>query len=169
MSRIINPQRGVVLITSLLFLLMLTTIAITLVNQGNRAPKLVANAELKAITFNESQTTLGDVVALGMEGFVSKCGLTSSYNPTATGKTCVPYNNNSQPNPSIAYRATSNVVPRSPAASGVGNYSVEYYRVEATSSQGDVSSSLAINSYKVMLSILGDGSVGEQSVIISRE
>ena len=156
-----------VLITSLLFLMMLTAIAVTLVNQGNRAPKMVANQELKAITYNQSQTTLGNIVALGMDGFDPKCRLNGSYNPIAKDKGCVAYSSNNQPNPSIAYQATSNVVPRSESASGVGNYHVEYYRVDATSTQGHISSSLALNAHKVMLSALGDGAKGDQIVVIS--
>ncbi len=156
-----------VLITSLLFLLMLTTIAVTLANQGNRAPKMIANAELKSITFSRAQATLNEVAESGMDTFDRQCGLAASYDPFGAGNACVAEDYDVQPNPSIHYRATSNNVPRSESASGVGNYSVEYYRIDASSEQASIQTSLVLNTYKVLLADLNGGVGGDQSVVVN--
>ncbi|WP_422132943.1 hypothetical protein [Endozoicomonas sp. ALD040] len=157
-------QKGMILLTSLLFLLMLTAVAVTSVNYSNLSPRKLANAELKTLTFNQAQGELNEVNALGMDQLTpNQCPGESpknTYNPTEApaGSTSAEIQNhrcNTASDTSANYLTTTANTPRKEDASGVGNYSVEYYRLEAEREQSGIRTSIAMNSYK---GLLGDQS-----------
>ncbi|WP_139117371.1 pilus assembly PilX family protein [Endozoicomonas atrinae] len=176
MKQFKSKQSGMILMVSLLFLMMLTTIAVTLVNQSSRSPRMIANAEIKLITFNQAQATLNQIAVMDMSEFDrGVCGAEHApYNPIdpdssltqaqQTAHTCGA--NNAAPSPSIHYQASSQTVPRSEDASGVGKYSVEFYQIQTDSAQSGITTSLAMNTYKVMLGEQGGSAHGDQNVVI---
>ncbi|MGI2027911.1 hypothetical protein [Endozoicomonas acroporae] len=174
MTQFKAKQGGMILMVSLLFLMMLTTIAVTLVNQSSRSPRMIANAEIKLITFNQAQATLNQIAVMGMDSFDRGiCGADQApynpYDPDDTmdepeklAHTCGA--NNTAPSPSIHYQASSQTLPRSENASGVGKYSVEFYQIQTNSAQSGIATSLAMNTYKVMLGEQGGSATGDRSV-----
>ena len=157
-------QEGMILLASLLFLLMLTAVTVTSVNHSNLSPRMLANAEIKTLTFNQAQGELNKVIALGMDQLTpNQCPGKSpkdSYNPTEApaGSNSSEIQNhrcNITTYTSDNYLTTTANTPRKEDASGVGKYSVEYYRLESERQQSGIRTSIAMNSYK---GLLGDQS-----------
>ena len=169
-----------VLLASLLFLLMLTTIAVTGVSYTNMTPRMLANAELKTITFNQAQGMLNQVAALDMNQFVpnecSNKNIRDPFNPTpppadATNEEKLEHICNPD-TISATYRATNLTIPRSENASGYGKYIVEYYRIETSNEQSGISTSLAGNLYKALLgdeSGTGISSSNTRDIVVGAE
>ncbi|WP_067522862.1 hypothetical protein [Endozoicomonas ascidiicola] len=172
-----KKQGGMILLVSLLFLMMMTTIAVTMVNQNSRSPRTVANTEIKLNTFNDAQATVNQISVSGMNTFLKGvCNAARNpYNPLqpAAGLTQEQQQAhlcgtaNTPPSPSIRYQSTSMTAPRTENASGVGKYQVEYYQIEGASNQSGISTTLAMNTFKVMLGDQSNGASSGRNVMVS--
>ncbi len=161
-------QQGIVLLASLLFLLLLTSVAIVGTNKMTLSPRMLANAELKMMTFNEAQGGLGQVSALGDRQFTdnnctgNNITKNSAYNPVpypisedadeysdadATAHKCEPDADTA----TVSLVAQDKPGPRIENASDAGSFIYDYYQTRSVKTMASISSVLIQDQYKMML------------------
>ncbi|OED40602.1 hypothetical protein ACH42_16050 [Endozoicomonas sp. (ex Bugula neritina AB1)] len=152
-----RQQYGMVLLTALLMLLMITSVVIVNVHQVTLGPRTLANAELKNQIFYDSQSILNQVSTIDLQP--NSCPNQTRYdpyNPLPTPQNlddaekvtfnCTP----TADQPRIQLITENTPTQRSVNASGANQLSNDYYTAQVTRNRGGISSSLRQSHYKTL-------------------
>ncbi len=154
-----HSQAGVALIAALLFLLLLTSAAVVSVNQMTLSPRMLANAELKTLTFNAAQKELAITSDLDDGQFhINECANEKDpYNPALPPPTL----NNTQKaafpciigatTTTARFLAEGKPVHRKETASGYNREIADYYRLRAHQVEAGIGSTLIEDRYKLLI------------------
>ncbi|MRI32303.1 hypothetical protein EOPP23_04750 [Endozoicomonas sp. OPT23] len=156
-----KSQQGMALVAALLFLLLLTSAAVVSVNQMTLSPRMVANAELKTLTFNAAQQELIATSELDDSQFhINTCnGMDESdpYNPAIpppalsdAQKAVFPCTVTTETT-TASFLAEGKPVHRKETASGYNREIADYYRLRANQVKAGITSTLISDQYKLLI------------------
>ncbi|WP_299728215.1 hypothetical protein [uncultured Endozoicomonas sp.] len=149
-------EQGIVLISALFFLLLLTTVVAVSVNQTTMSPRMLVNAETKALTFNLVQGDLTTIRLIESATLFrpNNCPNKDDFDPfyirlTGTGapaRECAQSANGEYPE--IEMRALGVASQRHENASGANSISSDYFQTRASRTQSGITTTLVQDMYK---------------------
>ncbi|WP_067519336.1 hypothetical protein [Endozoicomonas ascidiicola] len=154
-----EKNQGVVLISALLFLLLLTTVVAVSVNQTTMSPRMLVNAEIRILTFNDAQGELATIQAAADDALI---GPNSCVVGEATAKQTDPYyldlsvtppvrqctKSSTVEQPVVKLRALGVAAQRQEGASGANTLKSDYFHIRTTKTREDISTTLLQDMYK---------------------
>ncbi len=144
-----GKQVGIVLLATLLFILMISSIAAVVAYQTTLGPRTLANAELKTLTFYEAQGVLEEVNTLDLEAHsCTTIGRYEEFDPLAKTpeSKCSP----SDEAPHVRLIAENAQSQRTGDSGGVNQTRTDYFETEVVRSQSGISTTLRQNHYKTL-------------------